>query len=424
MSKDSLATLRRRIGIVFQDFRLLDHMTTYENVALPFRVMGKDEASYRDEVVELLHWVGLGDRMGALPPVLSGGEKQRAAIARAVIARPQLLLADEPTGNVDPNLAQRLLRLFIELNKSGTTVVIATHDISLMDQYDCPPPRAARRPAARVRLRHAMTEHAHRPAHRQELMTPRAMAGLLPRSESPIVPKRSIAGRALVAVVAIMTFLASLTTGAVMLVRSAAVEWQSDVAREVTIQVRPAQGRDLEAEVARAVEIARAFPGVGEVRPYSKEEFGAPARAVARQRACARRSAGAADDRGEACRPAAVDLAPLRKALAERVAGASLDDHRAWIERMRTMAQTTIAGGIGLLILMLAATVLSVIFATRGAMATNRPIVEVLHFIGAKSGFIAGQFQRHFLLLGLEGGLIGGGLAMLLFGAGRHRRAT
>jgi cell division transport system ATP-binding protein len=136
VSSDTLATLRRRIGIVFQDFRLLDHMTTYENVALPFRVMGKDEAGYRNEVVELLNWVGLGDRVGALPPVLSGGEKQRAAIARAVIARPQLLLADEPTGNVDPNLAQRLLRLFVELNKSGTTVVIATHDIGLMDQYD------------------------------------------------------------------------------------------------------------------------------------------------------------------------------------------------------------------------------------------------------------------------------------------------
>src|ERR1041384_5899345 len=137
LSQDALATLRRRIGVVFQDFRLLDHMTTYENVALPLRVIGYEEASFRDQVVELLHWVGLGERMWALPPVLSGGEKQRAAIARAVIARPQLLLADEPTGNVDPNLAQRLLRLFIELNKSGTSVVIATHDISLMDQYDC-----------------------------------------------------------------------------------------------------------------------------------------------------------------------------------------------------------------------------------------------------------------------------------------------
>ena len=136
LTKDARATLRRRIGIVFQDFRLLEHMTTYENVALPLRVLGHDELSYRAEVVELLQWVGLGERMSALPQVLSGGEKQRAAIARAVIARPELLLADEPTGNVDPNLGQRLLRLFIELNKSGTSVVIATHDIALMDEYD------------------------------------------------------------------------------------------------------------------------------------------------------------------------------------------------------------------------------------------------------------------------------------------------
>ena len=102
----------------------------------PCRWIGQSEDSYREEVVELLNWVGLGDRISALPPVLSGGEKQRAAIARAVIARPQLLLADEPTGNVDPNLAKRLLRLFVELNKSGTSVIIATHDIALMDQFD------------------------------------------------------------------------------------------------------------------------------------------------------------------------------------------------------------------------------------------------------------------------------------------------
>ena len=136
LSKDAIATLRRRIGIVFQDFRLLDHLTTYENVALPFRVLGRSEESYRHEVRELLHWVGLGARMASLPPVLSGGEKQRAAIARAVIARPQLLLADEPTGSVDPALGHRLMRLFMELNRSGTSVVIATHDIALMDQFD------------------------------------------------------------------------------------------------------------------------------------------------------------------------------------------------------------------------------------------------------------------------------------------------
>lgn len=136
LDKNAITDLRRRIGVVFQDFRLLDHLTTYENVALPLRVQGREEASYRGEVVELLRWVGLGERMHALPPVLSGGEKQRAAIARALIMRPELLLADEPTGNVDPSLARRLLRLFAELHRSGTSVVIATHDLGLMDQFD------------------------------------------------------------------------------------------------------------------------------------------------------------------------------------------------------------------------------------------------------------------------------------------------
>ena len=136
ISSGALTRLRRRMGVVFQDFRLLDHLTTYENVALPLRVQGKEEASYRSEVVELLRWVGLGERIHVLPPVLSGGEKQRAAIARALIAGPELLLADEPTGNVDPSLARRLLRLFVELNRLGTSVLIATHDLALMDQVD------------------------------------------------------------------------------------------------------------------------------------------------------------------------------------------------------------------------------------------------------------------------------------------------
>ena len=136
LKSDQIAALRRRIGIVFQDFRLLDHLTTYENVALPLRIAGREETSYRAEVVELLRWVGLGQHLHAMPPILSGGEKQRVVIARALIVRPQLLLADEPTGNVDPPLAKRLLRLFVELQKNGTAVLIATHDVALMDQYD------------------------------------------------------------------------------------------------------------------------------------------------------------------------------------------------------------------------------------------------------------------------------------------------
>jgi cell division transport system permease protein len=237
----------------------------------------------------------------------------------------------------------------------------------------------------------------------------------LPRFEASIVPKASISGRALVAVVAIMTFLASLTTGAVMLVRASAGEWQSEVAREVTIQIRPVPGRDLEAEVGKAVAIARAVPGIAEVRPFSKEES-------ARLLEPWLGTGLALDDLPvprlivvKVAPAAAPDLASLRKTLAGQVLGASMDDHRGWIDRMRVMTRTAVLGGAGILLLVFAATVLSVTFATRGAMATNRPIVEVLHFIGAQDSFIAGHFQRHFLMLGLEGGAIGGGAALLLF---------
>ncbi len=136
LGKNELPSIRRRIGIVFQDFRLLDHLTLYENVALPLRVRGDEEVSYRRDVIDLLKWVGLSERIDAFPSVLSGGEQQRAAVARALIDQPELLLADEPTGNLDPVLAKRLLRLFVELNRTGTSVVIATHDLNLMDQYD------------------------------------------------------------------------------------------------------------------------------------------------------------------------------------------------------------------------------------------------------------------------------------------------
>src|SRR5579871_1766571 len=203
-----------------------------------------------------------------------------------------------------------------------------------------------------------------------------------PRANAPVVPRDSIAGRALIVVVAIMTFLASLTTGAVMLVLASAAEWQSDVAREMTIQIRPTTGRDLEADVQQAVEIARQTPGIADVRPYTAQESarllepwlgsGLALDALPVPRIIVLRV-----DPGR--RP---DLAALRAALNAKIAGVTVDDHRGWVDRMRAMASTAIAGGVGILALVLIATVLSVTFATRGAMATNRPIVEVLHFIG------------------------------------------
>ena len=161
----------------------------------------------------------------------------------------------------------------------------------------------------------------------------------LPRFENPIVPDNTIAGRALVAVVAIMTFLASLTTGAVILVRAAASDWQSEVAREVTIQVRPRRGRDIEADVQRAADIARELPGVADVRAYSREEFGAAAGALARRGLEARRPAGAAHHRGAARADAGARPRRAAPALAGRaVPSASLDDHRSFVDRMRAMA--------------------------------------------------------------------------------------
>jgi len=134
----ALPPMRRRIGVVFQEFRLLDHLTALENVALPLRIAGAKEEEIRDHVKELLKWVELEDQIDARPPTLSGGQKQRVAIARAVIARPRLLLADEPTGNVDDRIAMRLMHLLEELNKVGTTVLIATHNDALVARFDHP----------------------------------------------------------------------------------------------------------------------------------------------------------------------------------------------------------------------------------------------------------------------------------------------
>jgi cell division transport system ATP-binding protein len=133
-----LPQVRRRIGVVFQEFRLLEHLSAFDNVALPLRIAGARPGDYRDDVAELLAWVGLGERLLARPPTLSGGEKQRLAIARAVVNRPDILIADEPTGNVDHEMAVRILRLFVELNRLGTTVLIATHDRELVEMSGMP----------------------------------------------------------------------------------------------------------------------------------------------------------------------------------------------------------------------------------------------------------------------------------------------
>ncbi len=230
-----------------------------------------------------------------------------------------------------------------------------------------------------------------------------------------LVPAASIAGRALVTVVAIMTFLASLTAGAAMLISDTSRGWQDEVAREMTIQIRPAAGRDLDADTAKAAELASKTPGIASVRAYSKaqsEELLQPwlGTGLDLSELPVPRLVVVGIDKEE--RP---DIEVLRKRLADAIPGSSIDDHRFWLERLAIMAKSVVFVAAVIFTLVLAAMILAVGFATQGAMAGNREIIEVLHFVGAEDSFISRQFQRHFFRLGLRGGAIGGGLAILAF---------
>lgn len=235
------------------------------------------------------------------------------------------------------------------------------------------------------------------------------------RRAPPIVPPHSVAGRALILVIAIMTFLSCLTLGAVTLVRDTATAWQTEIAREATVQVKPADGLDMETALEDARSVAASFAGVRQATIVDR---------AATQRLL-EPWLGPDLDIDELPVPRLIvitidpasppDFAAMRLALIETVPTAILDDHRTWVDRLVAMARTTVTFGLAALMLMLTATVLTVIFATRGAMAGNGHIIEVLHFVGAEARFIAAQFRRHFLITGMQGAAAGGALAMLVF---------
>ncbi len=232
---------------------------------------------------------------------------------------------------------------------------------------------------------------------------------------SPILPARSIAGRALVLVIVIMTFLAGLTAGAVHLVADSSADWSRSIAREVTIQIRPVPGRDIEADVRQAADLSRRVRGVEAVRVFDRQEG----------EKLLEPWLGAGLDLSELPVPRLVvlkfaagampDLAALKGELATRIPNAGLDDHRLWLGRLKAMADTLVVIGLIILVLVLVATGLAVAFATRGAMAGTAQIIDVLHLVGAEDAYIAREFQRHFLRLGLKGGMIGGLLAVAFY---------
>ncbi len=234
----------------------------------------------------------------------------------------------------------------------------------------------------------------------------------------PIVPERSIAGSALMLVIAIMGCLACLSVGAVTLVDRAASEWSADIGRELTIEVSAIDPATMEERLARAADLARVSPGIGAVSVVSEAETQAllepwlgvlGSEAALEELPIPRLVAMRVID------ASALNVTTLQAALDQEVPGATVDDHRVWTDQLARMAGAMVLGGLGVLVLVLSATILCVIFATRAAMAGNKDVVEVLHFVGASHTFIAGQFQRHFLMLGMRGGLIGGVSAILLF---------
>jgi len=236
-----------------------------------------------------------------------------------------------------------------------------------------------------------------------------------PKSLRSIVPSSSVAGSALTLVIAIMAFLASLTLGAVTMVSDTARGWQSDIAREVTVQIRPVEGVDMNEALTSAEQIIDAYVGVNSVTVVDEQTA----------RRLLEPWLGSGLDMDELPVPRLLtvkvdaevppDFEDMRSKLAANVPGATLDDHRAWVGRLTTMASATILTGFVIFLMVMVATVLTVVFATRGAMAGNKNVIEVLHFVGAEQGYIASQFQRHFLLLGLKGALVGGVCAILCF---------
>ncbi len=247
------------------------------------------------------------------------------------------------------------------------------------------------------------------------LALPKEAPGRAQRKTAPIVPEQNVVGRALVFVIAIMTFLSCLTLGAVTLVRDTASIWEAQISREATIQIKPVEGLDMEAALDGAARIAMGFAGVKDARIVDRA---ATARLLEPwlgtgldidQLPVPRLVIVTID------RDAPPDFPAMRAMLTREVPSASLDDHRTWVDRLVAMARTTVTIGVAVLVLMLSATVLSVVFATRGAMAGNGHIIEVLHFVGAEAGFIAREFRQHFLLTGMKGAAAGGIASIIVF---------
>lgn len=450
LSRKEIADLRRSIGVVFQDHRLLDHLTVYENVALPLVVAGEKEAGFRGDVLEMLEWVRLQDKLAAYPHSLSGGERQRVAIARAMVSVPEIILADEPTGSVDPEMAERILTLFMEMRSLDHIVLIATHDMRLVEKTGAPileirdgqvrqaeqsvePPQEegpsgaceaaeAREPAPEPPLREAAPDAGPAP--------PRASSR--PAEAAPILPWNWSSSGMVALIAASMSFLAALVLALHAGADQLAAKWTEALDRRATLTLTlPAAGERTPEEAAdaparRALAIAAGVKGVvaAEALPPEtasrllRQALGEEADGLLELRLIDLRLAEpSGSPEGRAA------LAALAQALDREGLEADIDAHGEWIEKLRPAAGMVIGLAETALAAIAAICALVVALACSMAMAAQAQVVDLLRLIGAYDRFIARLFVRRFQILVFMGAVAGvstGALALFVFRLGAY----
>ena len=428
--REELPALRRRIGVVFQEFRLLDHLTAFENAALPMKVAGVNQNQYREDVRELLNWVGLGSRMDAKPATLSGGEKQRVALARALVAKPDLILADEPTGNVDPGMGEKIMKLFVELNKLGAAVIVATHDIQLIETLGKKTVKLENGRLMDDPLhggRVGVAPHLTSPCPAKPIENPRPEVREPRLKKAPLLPEAGAGGAPLTAVIGVISFLATLALAAFIMIAVAASNWTTELNTSLTVQIKGEDADAIAADTAAALDVLSTTEGVIETSVVEPEEAAKLLEPWLGKSNLSSYLSVPAIIEVKASEELLNNVALLQNRLAAAAPGAVLDDHSEWNDRLAAAARSGQALAFAVFALVMGAACANSTFAARAGLAANNDVVSLLHLVGANDDFIAKQVQRRFLILGLRGsiaGLIAGLLALGIAALATRRGAS
>ena len=449
LSRKEIAEMRRSIGVVFQDHRLLDHLTVYENVALPLIVTGEREEEFRVNVLEMLEWVRLQNKLNALPSSLSGGERQRLAIARAMVSVPEIILADEPTGSVDPEMAERIMALFMEMRSLDHVVLIATHDLRLAEKTGAPlleirdgalqaaEPRAPSSPdpdplhdpqdAPAPAPEDAADLELRIPEGEAEPAAPGAAPQIAKRraDNAPILPWSWSSAWLVSGIVAAMAFLATLVLAVHAGADHLGAKWTEALDRRATLSLTPtgADG-DAKAAISQTLALARATEVVLSAEPLPASAADDLLRRALGEHAGVMPQLHLIDLRLSAPSGAPqvkTALAALRDQLASEGLDAEIEAHGEWIEKLRPAARMVLGLAETALIVIGGVCALTVTLACSMAMAAQTQVIDLLRLVGAYDAYVARLFVRRFQILAFAGGVAGvvlGASALFLFQLG------